>query len=99
VAAQPWYRGGPPALRPAGGVSEPSLKRGAGQARARGEVLVPGVLSADTARIELNRVQPAPAPSGVAGVAGVVTGTWHPDGPDGEQASGCLAVIRLITAA
>ena len=96
MAAQPWYRGGPPALRPAGGVSEPSLKRGAGQARARGEVLVPGVLSADTARIELNRVQPAPAPSGVAGV---VTGTWHPDGPDGEQASGCLAVIRLITAA
>jgi Maltokinase N-terminal cap domain len=76
----------------AGGVCDPDPNRG--QARARGVPLGSGELSAATVTIELNRVQPAPEPAREPGVIGLVTGSWYPDGPDGAEASGCLAVIR-----
>ncbi|CAL9405813.1 hypothetical protein SUDANB95_01548 [Actinosynnema sp. ALI-1.44] len=69
-----------------GGVSDPAGRSGFGPAEARGVSRRP--LPADG--VEVVRVlTPGPPPD----AAGVVVGTWHPDGPDGEPATGCLAVV------
>lgn len=73
------------------GTSEPSTKRAIGPAEARGRQLLP---AGDTATIELMRVLTTDRPVDERGVAGIVTGTWHPDGPGTAAITGCLAVVR-----
>jgi hypothetical protein len=80
------------------GVSDPSGKRGVGPAEARGHLLIPRELTADTVTIELRRVLSTGRPADEPGVVGLVTGTWHPDGPGEATATGCLAVVREATA-
>ena len=82
----------------AGGTGGPSGRGGTQEVEAHGELLVPGiVLTADTAAIELSRVlRPGGLPRG-RGIAGVVTGSWHPGG-QAEAVTGCLAVVRLRSA-
>jgi Maltokinase N-terminal cap domain len=80
-----------------GGVSDPSGKRGVGRAEARGHLLIPGDLTAGTAAVELNRVVTAGSPADQPGVAGLVMGSWQPDGPGTATAAGCLAVVRKVT--
>jgi hypothetical protein len=75
-------------------VCEPSGRRGVGPAQARGVRLKAGKLSADTVAIELKRVVSAGRPADGPGIAGLVEGTWHPDGPGTAAATGCLAVVR-----
>jgi hypothetical protein len=74
------------------GASDPGGNRGA---EARGHRLVPGELTAGTVAIELRRVLTGELPTGPA-VAGLLTGTWYPDGPAGAAATGCLAVVREL---
>ncbi|MEJ2858572.1 MULTISPECIES: maltokinase N-terminal cap-like domain-containing protein [unclassified Saccharothrix] len=70
-----------------GGVSEPAGRSGVGPAEARG--VLDGPLGS---RIEVVRVlTPDTPPAGF----GVVVGTWHPDGPDGDPVTGCLAVVKI----
>jgi hypothetical protein len=76
------------------GVSDPSGKRGAGPAEARGRQLAPGALSDDMVRIELARVMIPGAPADDPSIAGLVMGTWCPNGPTAATATGCLAVAR-----
>lgn len=71
------------------GVTDPSGRRGAGPAEARGRLLVPE--APDTTTIELTRVLAPGEPDDQAGVAGLVVGTWH---QDGAPVTGCLAVLR-----
>ncbi|MPY98815.1 MAG: 1,4-alpha-glucan branching protein [Actinophytocola sp.] len=74
-------------------VSDPSGKSGVGSAEARGHCYA-ATDTTDDVRIELMRtVRPGQCPTG-PGIAGVVTGTWHPDGPGTAPESGCLAVVR-----
>lgn len=80
-------------------VSEPSRKRGVGPAEARGQRLLAGDLGMDSVVVELKRVVTVGGPLKGPGVAGVVMGAWHPDGPDAAQVSGCLAVVREVTSA
>jgi hypothetical protein len=75
-------------------VSEPSSKRGVGPAQARGLRLLTSDLAMDPAIVNLIRVVTVGGPVGGPGVAGVVMGSWHPDGPDTAEVSGCLAVVR-----
>ncbi|MFR9779785.1 maltokinase N-terminal cap-like domain-containing protein [Micromonospora sp. MS34] len=77
-----------------GGVSEPSGKRGVGPAEARGRRRTAGPLSPDSVRIELRRVLTAGEEPADPTALGVVTGNWHPDGPDSAPVHGCLAVLR-----
>lgn len=79
-----------------GAVSDPSLKRGVGPAEVRGRWLGSGVPTPETVAIELKRIVVAaePGPELEPGVVGVVTGGWHPDGPDGPMAEGCMAVLH-----
>ncbi len=72
------------------GVADPSRKRGVGPARARGRAL--GPLPGHGVRIELVRVISAGGPPAGPGVAGVVEGSWCPDGE--HPVTGCLAVVR-----
>ncbi|WP_446215589.1 maltokinase N-terminal cap-like domain-containing protein [Micromonospora sp. IBHARD004] len=80
-----------------GGVSEPSGKRGVGPAEARGRRLSADPLSAESVRIELRRVLTPGGEPRDADALGVLTGTWHPDGPDSTPVDGCLAVLRAAT--
>jgi hypothetical protein len=78
-----------------GGVSGHGTGPGAGPAEARGRLLgEPGMLTRDTAVIDLKRVvicgEVAPDP----GILGLVSGSWYPGGPGAEVATGCLAVVR-----
>ena len=78
-----------------GGVSGHGTGPGVGPAEARGRLLGrPGMLTRDTAAIDLMRVviggEVAPDP----GILGLVSGSWYPDGPGAEAATGCLAVVR-----
>lgn len=79
----------------AGRTGGPSGRGGTQEVEAHGELLMPGtVLTPASATIELNRVlRPGGLPRG-QGVAGVVMGSWHPDGR-AEAVTGCLAVVRL----
>jgi hypothetical protein len=64
-----------------------------GRAQARGRRLVPrdlpGAVTIGICRV----VTPGPADPG-PGVVGLVTGTWHPEGPGTPAVSGTLAVLR-----
>jgi hypothetical protein len=93
-AADPVWRGELLGLVGAETVSDPSSKRGVGPAEARGRRTRPGELEADSVTVELNRVLSVGGAVEGPDVAGVVMGTWHPDGPDSAQAGGCLAVLR-----
>ncbi|MCW3841010.1 hypothetical protein ONA70_12960 [Micromonospora yasonensis] len=75
-------------------VSEPSGKPGVGPAEARGRRLSPGPLAPESVRIALRRVLTPGTELVEGGALGVVTGTWHPDGPESTPVSGCLAVLR-----
>jgi Maltokinase N-terminal cap domain len=92
-----------------GAISDPSSKRAPGHAEARGRRLALEDITADTGTIELRRVLTSDSPVGDSpvgdspaddsladepGVAGLVTGTWYPRGPDQPATTGCLAVIR-----
>ncbi|HEX3921852.1 MAG TPA: hypothetical protein VHY31_06180 [Streptosporangiaceae bacterium] len=79
------------------GVSDPSSKHGVGHAEARGHRLMPGNLTADTVTIELCRVVTRHWPASEVGIAGVVIGTWYPDGPGTRVATGRLAAVREKT--
>jgi maltokinase-like protein len=48
--------------------------------------------------IELVRVVAAGPPDDGPDVLGAVAGSWHPAGPDGPAAEGCLAVLRAAPA-
>lgn len=76
------------------GVSEPSGKRGVGPAGARGRRLAPGELSPERVRIDLRRVLVPGEDTLAADALGLVTGTWHPAGPDSPPVSGPLAVLH-----
>ncbi len=81
------------------GVSDPSSKRGVGPAEARGRLLAPEGFSDEAVRIDLERVL-IPGPSAIgSGVAGLVIGTWHPDGGTAGTATGCLATAWETTGA
>jgi hypothetical protein len=81
----------------AGGVSEPSSKRGMATAEARGHLLTAGKLSVESVIIELQRVlAPGPCAADLDAV-GRVMGTWHPRGPGTPAVTGCLAVVRAVT--
>jgi hypothetical protein len=45
-------------------------------------------------RIELARVMIPGAPADDPSIAGLVMGTWCPNGPTAATATGCLAVAR-----
>jgi Maltokinase N-terminal cap domain len=81
-----------------GGVSAHSARRGVGAAEACGRALGrPGMLTRDTAAIDLNRVV---IPGDLAldrGIIGLVSGSWYPHGPGAASATGCLAVVRNRT--
>jgi hypothetical protein len=79
-----------------GGVSDPSTKRGVGPALARGRVLSREDLSAGTVTIELRRLLTPGEPAVKPDTAGLVMGTWHPDGPGTASMTACLAVLRKI---
>jgi hypothetical protein len=79
------------------GVSDPSGKRGAGPAEARGYRLISGDLAADAVTIELNRIVTTHRLAEEPDIVGLVTGTWHPDGPGTAAATGCLAAVRRPT--
>jgi hypothetical protein len=76
------------------GISDPSSKRGVGPAQARGHLLGAGDLAAGPVAIELCRVVTTGRRAEQPGLAGLVMGTWHPDGPGAPAAAGCLAVVR-----
>lgn len=78
-----------------GGVSDNSSKRGVGPAEARG-VLVgrPDMLTCGTAVIDLRRAVISGDLGPDPGVLGLVAGTWYPDGPGTDPATGWLAVVR-----
>ncbi len=75
------------------GVSDPSGRSGVGAAEARGHRYAATDIT-DDARIELVRVVRPGQCSNGPNIVGVVTGTWHPDGPGTAPESGCLAVVR-----
>lgn len=77
------------------GVSELSGKRGAGPAEARGRLLAPGELAPDRVRVDLARIVVPGAPADAPDIAGLVMGTWSPDGTATATATGCLAVARI----
>lgn len=79
-----------------GGVSDPSTKRGPGPAEARGCPLDPEGLAGHAVVIELIR-RPVPGPPPGAAAAGLVMGTWQPQGPAGPAVTGCLAIARRGT--
>ena len=79
------------------GISDPSSKRGVGPAEARGHLLRAGDLAAGPVAIELSRVLTPGHPAQQPGLAGLLMGTWHPGGPGGAAATGCLAVVRTVT--
>jgi Maltokinase N-terminal cap domain len=80
------------------GVSDPSQKSGVGPAEARGHCLTSADLTPDTVTIDLRRVVTDDRPADAPDVAGLVLGTWHPDGPDTTTtATGCLAVLHTTT--
>jgi Maltokinase N-terminal cap domain len=95
--ADPVWRGELLRLVRTGGASDPSLKTGAAPAEARGRPLRPAALADDAVTIELHRVLTAGEPAARPGVAGLVTGTWHPGGPGTPAVSGCLATVRTAT--
>jgi hypothetical protein len=76
----------------ANGVSDLSSKRGVGPAEARGRLLAPEGLIDEAVRVDLARVLIPGPPAIGSGVAGLVVGSWHPDGRSGVTATGCLAV-------
>ena len=80
-----------------GGISEHGTRQGVGPAEARGRALGrPGLLTRDTATIDLKR---AVIPGDLApdrGIIGLVSGSWYPHGPDADLATGCLAVVREV---
>ena len=78
----------------AGGVSEPSSKRGVAPAEARGQLLAAGELTESSVVIELRRVLAPGHSAGDLDAAGQVTGIWHPGGPGTPAVAGCLAVVR-----
>jgi hypothetical protein len=75
------------------GVSDPGAKRPDAPAQARGRLLVARELSADRTAIEVRRVLIA-GDAEEPGAVGVVTGSWHPDGPRAPAVTGYLAVLR-----
>lgn len=81
------------------GVSDPSGKRGVGPAEARGRLLASGELADDLLRVDLARVVIPGAPADAPSIAGLVMGTWYPNGPTAAPATGCLAVARKATEA
>lgn len=89
----PVWRDGVLDLVRTGGVSEPSGRQRVGPAGAQGEQLVPGPLTTDAVRVELRRVLTAGTPELAPDTVGLLTGTWHPDGPGTTSVSGCLAVV------
>ncbi|HEX4721003.1 MAG TPA: hypothetical protein VH333_00715 [Pseudonocardiaceae bacterium] len=77
------------------GVSDPSLKRGAGPAEARGVRHATRPRVNDRVRVELVRVlTPSAPPPDDVDVAGLLIGIWHPDPDSSATATGCLAVVR-----
>jgi hypothetical protein len=76
------------------GTSDPSRKRGAADAEARGHLLAAAL--PDSTTISLTRRLdgsggPEPGP---AATVGTVTGTWYPDGPGSPPVTGLLAVLH-----
>lgn len=80
------------------GVSDPSGRRGVGHAEARGRQLSSREIADDMVRVELARVVASSGPADDPTIAGLVKGTWYPDGPGTTAATGCLAVARKATA-
>jgi hypothetical protein len=76
-------------------VSEPADRPGIGPAEARGRRLMPELPEEDMLSVELVRVLNSGCSTDESGVAALVLGTWHPDGPAGVPATGCLAVVRI----
>jgi hypothetical protein len=95
--ADPVWRGELLRLVRAGGVSEPSTKRGVPPAEARGQLLTTGELTVGSVVIELRRVLAPGHSAGDLDAAGQVMGTWHPGGPGTPAVTGCLAVVRAVT--
>lgn len=92
--ADPVWRSAILRLARDGGASDPSTKRGAGPALARGRALITQDLTARTTTIELRRLLTPGEPAVESDTAGLVMGTWHPDGPGTASVTGCLAVLR-----
>lgn len=74
------------------GVSEPSGKRGVGEAQARGRRVTQDDLT--DVRIELRRVLVTGDLPDEPGTIGLMMGTWRPNGPDAPAETGCLATVR-----
>lgn len=81
----------------AGGVADPSGKRGGAPAEARGHRLGSREFSAGTVTVDLTRVLTAGDPADDSDVVGVVTGVWHPGGPGSPPVTGRLATLRAAT--
>jgi hypothetical protein len=81
------------------GVSDPSGRPDAGPTEAHGRQLIPGDLADDMVRLDVIRVVSPGNTADDPGIAGLVTGVWHPDGPGAATATGCLAVARMEPAA
>jgi hypothetical protein len=81
-----------------GGVSDRSSKRGVGAAEARGRLLDRSeTLTRDTAVIDLKRMVISGDLALGPDIVGLVSGTWYPDGPGADPATGCLAMVRKRT--
>lgn len=77
--------------------AERSTGPGVGTTEASGRRLADAELTADTVVVELKRVLGPGGPAIEAGAAGVLMGSWQPDGSDGPTVRGCLAVVRGIS--
>jgi hypothetical protein len=80
----------------AGGAADPSGKRGVGPVQARGHRSGRDALPSGRLRIDLVHRPAAGARIDDPAVAGVLVGTWHPDGPDRATVTGCLALLRPV---
>lgn len=76
------------------GVTEPSGRKGVGEALARGRRVTPGDLTEDGVTIEVRRVLVTGDRPDEPGIMGLMMGSWHPRGPDAPAATGCLAAVH-----
>lgn len=95
--ADPVWRSEVLRLVRAGGVSEPTSKRGVAPAEARGQLLTADKPTFDSVVIELKRVLAPGHSAGDLDATGQLIGTWHPGGPGTPAVTGCLAVVRAVT--
>lgn len=78
----------------ANGRADPSARPGLGITTARGHRMSGRDLPADDASIEICRLLAPLVPARQEGLAGMVVGTWQPEGPDGPTDEGCLVLVR-----